>query len=208
MADNLVNDIVQQIVDEKPQKSKIIIKWLIRVSIFLVGVAFTYGQYKMGQLNKLGEIQKNMEALQIETKKNTEAINNLQINFDTELKNMKNEGYDWFLDYQKYTKNQFELIIDYGSTNKDLLKRMIEINAQEKSQDLKTKLEQSKIQPTIDPSIFAVSYVVSASRSDTIFFAKNANEEFLKKIKKKYKINKTTPSIYGENLIDITYQNY
>ena len=128
MADNLVNDVMQQIVDEKPQKSKVIIKWLIRVGIFLIGVAFTYGQYKMRELNTLQEMKNGIEFLQAETKKNTEAINNLQISVNNSMTDMKNEGFEFFKDYQKYSKSQFELLIDYGTTNKELLKRIISLN--------------------------------------------------------------------------------
>ena len=211
MSDNLVNDVVQQIVDEKPQKSKLIIKWLIRIGIFLVGAAFTYGQIKMRNLNRLEEIEESVNKIEVETTKNTEAINSLQLNFDNKINNLKDEGYNWFIDYQRFSKNQFKLIIDYGNDNKDLLKRMIEINALEKEQEIKTKIEQSKLTPITtqrDPSIFSVSYAVNLYNKDTIYHARNATQDFMNKIEKKYKITKVSPSEYGDNLIDFVYQNY
>lgn len=208
MGDNLVSDIVEQIVDQKPEKAKMIRTWMIRISVVLIGTAFTYGQLKMRNLNKIEALQQSIERLEAETKKNTEAINNMEINFNNELINMKNEGFIWFEDYQKYSKTQFELIIDYGSTNKDLLKRMIGINTQGKTQEVKANIEQSKVPvKSIDNSAFGISYAVNINKTDTVFTVRNASVEYLNNIKKKSKIINVTPSPYKENSFNITYQN-
>ena len=209
MADNLVNDVVEQIIDEKPQKSKLIVKWVIRIAGVLITVAFAYGQYRMTSLNKLDSIQKNIQIIQTETQKNTQAISDMRDDFKAQLDGLKDQGYTWFTDYQQYSKNQFNLLIDYGSSNKDMLKRVLEINGQEKSQELKTKIEQSKIQTyKFDPSAFDVSYIISEDSKDTIFKVRNATQEYLKKIPKKYKHISSSSSKYGNGLIDISYQNY
>jgi hypothetical protein len=209
MGENIVTDIVEQIVDEKPEKAKNIRKWLIRISIVLIGAAFTYGQLKMRNLNKIESIQKSIERLEVETKKNTESINNLEVSFMDELNKMKNEGYVWFEDYQQYSMSQFELIIDYGSSNKDLLKRMIDINSKGKIQEVKTNIEQSKIPvKSPDPSAFGITHVIGVNTSDTLFNARNASEDFLNKIRTRYKVIKVTPSTHRENSFNISYQNY
>lgn len=209
MADNLITDIAEQIIDEKPQKSKLIVKWVIRIAGVLITVAFAYGQYRMTSLNKLDSIQKNIQIIQTETQKNTQAINDMRDDFKTQMDALKDQGYAWFMDYQQYSKNQFNLLIDYGSSNKDMLKRVLEINGQEKSQELKTKIEQSKIQTyKFDPAAFDVSLIVSNNDKDTIYKVRNATQEYLKKIPKKYKNISSTPSKYGNGLINISYQNY
>lgn len=55
---DILNDIIDDVVI-KPNKTKIIIKWILRIAIFAIVAAFIIGQFKVTTINKINEIEKN-----------------------------------------------------------------------------------------------------------------------------------------------------
>jgi hypothetical protein len=115
-------------IDFKENKANIIIKWIIGLSISAIAFSFILGQYKVKQINRL----ENIESLAKQSIENTEKLRT-EINkgfYDINLKIDKVyvDGVDAFDKYRVFTNKQLELIIDYGSDNKNLLKEMIKQN--------------------------------------------------------------------------------
>ena len=140
---NIFEDITQDI-EIKPTKSKLVIKWVVRLAILVASLAFAYGQYKVLKAEKMKEIEKVLID-------NTNAINNLksEMNVGFEKVNGRidkvyDDGIKEFNSFQEYNKKQLILVIDYGQTNKNLLKQMLDVNAMEKSRAVETQLNQAK----------------------------------------------------------------
>jgi hypothetical protein len=55
---NILDDIVEDVVI-KPSKTKIIIKWILRIAIFAIIAAFIIGEFKVIAINKINDIEKN-----------------------------------------------------------------------------------------------------------------------------------------------------
>lgn len=147
---NIVSDIIEDI-DVKPNKSKLILKWVLRIGGVLVGGAFVFGQLKMGHLNRL-------DGMEAELLKQSTTLIRMEANLDAtnaRIDKVYSDGVVMFNDYQEYNRKQFELVIDYGQDNKDMLKKMLEFNALERKQNVAIQAEQAKNQsPTImNPAI-------------------------------------------------------
>lgn len=150
----IINDI-NSIVDEvniKPNKTKLVIKWVISVSISLIGISFAFGQFKSSFFNKMDNFEK-------ELKKNTSAIEKLDDgvnkrfdNFETRINLMYDDVYDALEDNQRFNKKQLLLVLDYGQTNKKMLKEILEYNVEEKNKSLRQQATIMKNTVPIDTS--------------------------------------------------------
>jgi hypothetical protein len=137
---NNIFDGITDGIDLKPNKLKLILKWGINFAPAIIYGAFTIGQVKMNSADSIKELNKSL----IE---NTQTIKELKIevanqNTKTNLRIDKiyETGYDAFADYQDYNKKQLNLIIDYGQSNKELLKKMLEVNDIEKNKNIEINL--------------------------------------------------------------------
>ena len=133
---NIVNDIVEDI-EIKPKNSKRIIKWVVSISLTLIGVAFALGQFKASFFNRMDEFE---EALN----KNTAAIEQMPIDVDAKIDKVYDDGLKIFNDFQEYNAKQLGMIIDYGSENKEMLKDMLELQNMERTRNLENQVEQAK----------------------------------------------------------------
>ncbi len=204
--------------DVNETRSKKIIKWLIRVSITLIGAAFVFGQFKMTHLNRLDKIEEK-------TDRNIELTIDLKDYMDNEFNNVNRridriyvDGYDAFNKFQQQNQKQLELIIDYGSENKDMLKRMLEINQIQTSREMENQLfRQIPENPTpnnfveernvlFDQQEMGVGYIVSQGNNDTIFIVRGATTEYLDSLKKLgYNIGSVTTNMQSPQLFDFRY---
>lgn len=106
----IIKDIVDDLMEDveiKPNKSKLIIKWTVRISIIAIVAAFVIGQFRITYLNKFtniesniiqlektdlrleskdNEIEKKVDNLETEVKKNGEKIDK---NTDRIIENLK-----------------------------------------------------------------------------------------------------------------------
>jgi uncharacterized LabA/DUF88 family protein len=138
-------DLVKDI-DVKPSKSKLVIRWIIRISIFLISGAFIVGEFNVANINDLQNLKESVELNNNQIIELKNDINNNLVDVNKRIDKIYSDGYSSFLEYQIYNNKQLELIIDYGETNKELLKRMISINSIESSKSLENKLEENSLE--------------------------------------------------------------
>ena len=204
--------------DVNETRSKKIIKWLIRASITLIGAAFVFGQFKMTHLNRLDKIEEK-------TDRNIELTIDLKDYMDNEFNNVNrridkiySDGYNAFNNFQEQNQKQLELIIDYGGENKDMLKRMLEINHIQTNREIENQLFR-QIPQNLAPNNFVedrnvlfdqqemgVGYIVPQGNNDTIFLVRGATNEYLDSLKKLgYNIGSITTNTQSPHLIDFRY---
>ena len=142
---NIIADITEDIdIKIKPNRVNFYVKWGAILAGILITGAFIYCQFSTNHFNRLNEIEKNvkenMEATTLLKQEIGDGFNKI----DARIDKIYDDGYLIFNDFQQYNKKQFELFIDYGNSNKDLLKRMIDMNNIEKSKDFDYKIQQAK----------------------------------------------------------------
>lgn len=230
---NILSDIVEEI-DVKPNKTKLILKWVLRIGGTLVGAAFIFGQLKMGHLNRLDGMEtellqqgKTLIEMKAENQSNFDATN-------TRIDKVYSDGVLLFNDFQEYNNKQLELIIDYGAGNKDMLKRMLEISALKQQQIIETQVEQAKkenpvIKPTNPPMeqpvigvkqgdvvftpVFDDPYVghfqmIEMENGDTINYLTGATEKYIKSLDTKiYLVGAMTESPDYPGRYDVAYRS-
>ena len=213
----ILNDIVNEI-DIKPNKSKIYIKWIIGIASSLITIAFVLGQFKSSFFNK-------MDNLEMGLKENTEAISSMENEMndgfkvvDYKIDKIYDDAFSMFDDYQEYNKKQLELVIDYGQENKDLLKKMLDLNTIENKQNLELRLEQAKnhnfdYQSTINikkikPDYINLEIFIAVNGNDTIFNVIGVTNDYIKKIDRdKYVVGNITKNLYNPILFNLSYRN-
>jgi len=140
---NIFTDVVDDI-NLKPSKSKTVLKWVVRIAVALIIVAFGWGQVKVLRLNKINEFEKT---LQENTKANVEMRKEMQEGFkavNNRIDKVYDDGNKAFNDWTIFSKDQLKMVIDYGQTNKEMLKRMLDLNTVEKTKTVENQLEQAK----------------------------------------------------------------
>ena len=141
---NIFEDIVNDI-PIKESKTKKILKWVIRIAVLLIVGAFIAGQIKIRSINKVNNFEKTLQ-------ENTQAVKDLkqetQAGFkavNQRIDKVYDDGSKTFTDFQDFNLKQLGLIIDYGQSIKDMLKRMLDLNMNEKSKTVGNQLEQAKV---------------------------------------------------------------
>ena len=155
---NILNDIVEE-VNIKPNKTKLYLKWGISIAGSLITIAFIFGQFKSSFFTRMDEFEKSIN-------KNTESIIELKDEMnagfdatDLRINNAYTDGLNTLNDYQQFNKEQLLLVLDYGQSNKVLLKKMLELNMQEKSKSIENNIEQSKAESIKKPLSIGVKKV-------------------------------------------------
>jgi hypothetical protein len=217
---NILTDIVEDI-NVKPSKSKLVIKWIVSISLTLITAAFIIGQFKSSFFNRLDKFEKSLD-------NNTQSIVELKQEmadgFDAlnaRVDKVYDDGYKAFDDFQQYNNKQLGLIIDYGSSNKDLLKRMLEVNTLEKSKNVESQLEQAKAEPLefkigvkpIQPPKKNEDYIslvisIAVGTTDTSFSLRGATKEYIDKIdRNKYRVGAIIANDKHPGFFDVNYTN-
>jgi hypothetical protein len=150
-----MSNIFSEITDDlniKPDKSKKVLKWVIRIAVFLISAAFVLGQIKIKSLNKINNFEKS---LQDNTKATTELKEEMKDGFkavNLRIDKVYDDGLKTFTDFEIYNNKRLNMIIDFGQTNKNLLKQMLDVNSLEKSRSIENQIEQAKtLQPVVAP---------------------------------------------------------
>jgi hypothetical protein len=140
---NIFTDIVED-VQVRPNYSKIVLTWVVRIAVILIGAAFTYGQVKSVRLNKIGDMEnsliENTRAVIDMRQEMKNGFDNLNLRVDK----VYDDGFKSFNDFQIYNKKQLEMIIDYGKSDKEMLKRMLDITSMEETKSIENKIQQAK----------------------------------------------------------------
>lgn len=116
-----MSDILDDIVDEievKPNNSKSILKWVAGASLTLITLAYTAGKINSNFFGKLEKLEK------IDTE-NSVKIDLTNKRIDKVYDDVNNE----LIIFKDYENRQHYLIIDYGDSNKELLKKVLFNNA-------------------------------------------------------------------------------
>jgi len=144
---SIYEDIVEDINIAKPTATKLILKWTVRIAAALITVAFTYGQIKGSRVNRLSDIEDGLNAntkavieMRQEMKSSIDALNG-------KIDKVYDDGFKAFNDFQQYNDKKLGMIIDYGSKDKEMLKRMLEIMTLEKTKTVENGVQQAKITP-------------------------------------------------------------
>lgn len=221
---NIINDIVEDI-NIKQNKSKLVIKWIVKISLVLITTAFIIGQFKTSFFNKLDGIEKTLDGNVHGIIELKQVMNEGFETINKRIDKIYVDGYIAFDEYHEFNNKQLGLIIDYGSSNKDLLKRMLEINAIEKVKNVEISLQRAKstelnssvhvkknidnpIGTNLESDLGYLSISTSINHNDTIFTVVGATKEFLNQIQnKKYIIIYRWANINNPKLFDIKYKN-
>jgi len=222
---NIVNDIVDE-VNIKPNKSKQIIKIIISIALACIGIAFAFGQFKSSFFNK-------MDGFEVALNKNTASIESIKTDISSEFQKVNaridkgyTDGLETLQDYQEFNKKQLILVLDYGQTNKGLLKEMLEINMQEKSKSIENQVNESRNEPipsNYQSSIsvqrvedapakpkeyYGMAYFISVENNDTTIQVNGATQDFINNIdKSKYEVGAKTDSKKYPGRYDVSYRN-
>lgn len=140
-------------IEFKGNSAKIILRWFIGIIGFLLISAFLAGQIKTNFINNLKKIEKNTNKNYVLIKQNQKLIReqnktfniitNTQYNdLDNRINKIYFDGIDALNEYKNYSNKQLKLIIDYSQNNKELLKKVIDMNSEEYY--MKTKEEVTK----------------------------------------------------------------
>ena len=110
---NIFEDIAQDI-EVKPNKSKLVLKWVVRIAVILICGAFIFGQLKIKSLNKVNTFEKSLQ-------ENTKAIQDLNTKVvdgfkavNGRIDKVYDDGNKSFNDYVTFNKEQLKMVIDYG----------------------------------------------------------------------------------------------
>ena len=212
---SILADIVDEI-DVKPNKTKLILKWVIGISGSLIATAFLLGQLKMKRINRLDRIETNQLEMKVE---NRNGFNNVNARIDK----VYDDGVVMFNDFQVSNNKQLELIIDYGQDNKEMVKKILEINTLERKQSVAIQAEQAKnenlvigVRPQSDVSFEVVSddpyfgeaQFINVETQDTLFQVSGATKEYINSIdKNKYKLGAVIESPDYPGRYDFSYRN-
>jgi hypothetical protein len=204
---NILNDIVEE-VNIKPNKSKLVLKWTISIAGSLIAMAFVFGQFKSSFFGRLDKFEETLHA-------NTVATEELKKEMNARFDKIYEDGFEAFNDFQEYNNKQLTLIIDYGSSNKDLLKRVLEVNSIEKNKSVETQVQQAKnekpqsfIKPVKSTEYISLMAIASTDGIDTTFQLIGATENYINKIdKNKYRVVKMVENSKNSALFDVTYKN-
>ena len=217
---SILADIVEEI-DVKPNKTKLILKWVIGISGSLIATAFLIGQLKTKHINRLDRIETNQLEMKVENRNGFNAVN-------ARIDKVYDDGLVMFNEFKKNNNQQLNLIIDYGDDNKDMLKRMLEIN----TLNLESQIERAKNQnlvinppmeqPVIgvrpqsdvqfevvsDDPYFGEAQFIEVETQDTLFQINGATKEYINSIdKKKYKLGAVIESQEYPGRYDFSYRN-
>lgn len=211
---NIINDIVED-VNIKPNKTKKVLKWVLTGAVALISIAFTFGQFKSSFFNRMDafETSINNNTATIESMK-TE-MNNSFDEVNTRIDKGYSDGLDALQDYQEFNKKQLILVLDYGQTNKKLLKEMLEINMQEKAKSVENQINKARTEPLVsnEPQKKSENYInlihlIEDETKDTIFYLTGAKKEYINNINKnKYEVGEMKENNKNPNLFDVNYRN-
>lgn len=141
-------------IEFKGNKANILLKWVVFLAVFGIVTAFVIGQLKINHLNKLDDIEKlakeGIEKTEILDKKIDDKINEQNEKIDQIYKN----GFTAFQEYREFNDKQLEIIIDYGSDNKELTKKVLELNSKKNELEIENNINESKrTKPELNPQI-------------------------------------------------------
>lgn len=220
---NIIGDIVEE-VNIKPNKNKLVLKWVISIAGSLIAASFILGQFKASFFNRMDKFEEtlNKNTASIESMKTDMSKNFVEVN--ARIDKGYNDGFEALQDYQEFNKRQLILVLDYGQTNKEMLKEMLEINMVEKQKSAENQMNQARNEPTStyqsSPTFEQVIeqpktsdylnmiYFINIETHDTIFNLTGATKKYINNIdKNKYEVGAMLQNRQNPDLYDVSYRN-
>lgn len=195
-------------IEFKGDKNSIIIKWIIAIAVLIITVIWGYLNFRNNIINRLD----NIEALTEKNIKKNESLNyKLDDKFDYLEKRINilyDDGIDAFQRYQQYNNLQLELIVDYGETNKEMLKEMLEFKSNAVENDIKNSVEKSKKYNGDEISLILPKFgkFREVDTDNIIYTVRGAPEDYINSIDTtKYRIVLKKKSVRYKDLYDFEY---
>lgn len=203
-----INDIIDK--TNSVSTLKTILKWVIGSFVTVAVGAYGYGQFKTNKSYKEKElrnaiIETNMKIDELQKTTNT-GFNIL----NKKVEKIYEDGYDAFADYQKFNKKQLEIIVDYGQTNKDLVKKMLDFSMNEKISQMENYVELSKKTNVTTENISREykSKIYAVSEMDTTYIVRGATQKFIDLLNEDvYDVKQITKNNDYPELNDIIYSS-
>ena len=215
---NIVNDIVDE-VNIKPNNTKRTIKIVVSIACSLIVLAFAFGQFKSSFFNIMDSLEDKVDKQTIVVEQLTTNMNAGFETVDTKIDKVYTDGLTIFNNFQEYNDAQLGLIIDYGSGNKDMLKRMLEISSMKQTQQVETQIETAKkeeptpykpeisVVPFKEVDYIGMTYFIEVETKDTIFNVTGATKKFVEQIdKNKYEVGSALENKRYSDLYDVSYR--
>lgn len=200
--ESILADIVDEI-DIKPNKTKLILKWVITISGSLIVTAFLLGQLKMKHINRLNRIETKLVKMKAVSKNDFNIIN-------ARIDKVYDDGILMFNEFQENNNKKLGLIIDYSDTNADLLKRLLEIN----TLDLEPQIEKAKskilvpVAQELPKEYINEIFFIEIETNDTLFSLTAATKKYINNIDRKlYKIDAIIENPQYPGRFDVSYRN-
>lgn len=183
-----------------PAKSKVVIKWILYISLTLIAGAFTLGVMKSDRFNKINNIEHRVMEIQTTVNDINLKLNKLDVKTDSGFKMVDKKLSDNLIttanlmsSYQGFVQGQMELLIDYGRENKGLLKSALLLRQEDNqrliNQTVKSAIDEINKKPDDDASTSGISIVKSGEEyGTTILTMKNATPAQMDSISTNFKI--------------------
>jgi hypothetical protein len=183
-----------------PAKSKVIIKWILYISLTLIAGAFTLGVMKSDRFNKINNIENRVMAIQVTVNDINTKLNQLNNKTDSGFKMVDKKLSDNIVttatlmsSYQGFVQGQMEILIDYGKENKGLLKSALLLRQEDNqrliNQTVKSAIDEINKKPNDDSYTSGINIVKAGEDyGTTVLTMKNATTKQMDSISSNYKI--------------------
>lgn len=201
-----------------PVMLKIIFEWGFSLFIAIGGGAYAWGVHKSNKNNdKIEQKIENLQATVISY--HQDDVVNYQ-NLKSSIKKVYNDGYELYNNNQKFEQRQFNLLIDYGTSNKSLLKQILKDNQEQKNEDVLNYVERSKSSIDTAESInkkngkniiigrklSSTINIININGNDTTFMITDVDINYIDNVlKSKYNIKEIKP-ININKLFNVIYR--
>jgi len=122
---DLINETIDKIAGIK---NKLIVKWIVAFIIVAITFSYLLGQFNNAFFSRLDSIEQglldNITLIKTLNKENIKSHEKMML----DIIEINDNNLKKFQQFQLFNNKQLELIIDYSSENKELLKKMLEIN--------------------------------------------------------------------------------
>jgi hypothetical protein len=183
-----------------PAKSKVIIKWILYISLALIAGAFTLGVMKSDRFDKINNIEKRVMEIQVSINDIDTKLSLLNTKTDSGFKMVDKKLSDnitttanLMSSYQGFVQGQMEILIDYGKENKGLLKSALLLRQEDNqrliNQTVKSAIDEINKKSDGVTSTSGINIVKDGENyGTTVYTMKNATTKQMDSISTNFKI--------------------
>lgn len=194
---------ILEYVEFKGTAANVALKIVVAVAGVAIVGAFVIGQLKMRHLDKLDDIEALAKQGVEETEKLRIEMNQRFDKQETKVDKTYVDMLEMLDEYRTFTDEQFQIVIDHGGENKELLKRILKIRSEEKMNEIENDVEKSK-REEIEPNVIVFTQVETGKNYYKVL---NAPENFLDTLNLDiYEITSKEKSENYTNLFNFEYE--